>query len=102
MVIRGSIENALYALYAHHTPSMQQIWLDREKDEEAREKCRSSFSYGKALKALADEDASLKKTIDGIYQESIDCGAHPDVTGHLATSQVTHWGCDARGASLDS
>ena len=94
MLIRGCIENALYALYVHRTPSMQQIWLDREKDEDAKNTCRNSFTYRKALKALEDEDASLKKTIHDIYQDSIDCGAHPNVAGHLATSQVTDWGCN--------
>ena len=94
MLIRGCIENALYALYVQRKPSMQQIWFDREKGADGRSLCRNSFAFGKVSETLRNEDPVLWADVDALYNESIDCGAHPNVVGHLATSQVTDRGCN--------
>jgi len=94
MLVRGCIENSLYALHAQRDPSAQRAWLGRESSADARKQCRKTFTYRNVLESLATEDAQLKDVVDELYQESIDCGAHPNVIGHLATSQVTDWGCN--------
>ncbi len=94
MVIRGCLENAVYALHLQRNPDSQRVWLERKRNNNARKACRNLFTYGNTHKTLALEDTTLKDAVDALYQKCLDCGAHPNVDGHLGTSVVTPWGCN--------
>jgi hypothetical protein len=50
MVLRGTLECALYGLYVARKASVREIWLRRDEDEEAKKKVRQEFKVGNILK----------------------------------------------------
>lgn len=95
MVIRGCLENALYALYINDDPTIDEelpersvAWLNRGKDEESTKKCRQIFTYGAARDNLIKQDKTLGQEASLLYERTIDYGAHPNFYGHITTSDV--------------
>lgn len=79
MALRGAIESALYANAMVMKPELQDIWLNRGKDEESRKICRQEFQFGKVLKYLEDaQDKEFSQSVNDAYQNTIDFGAHPN------------------------
>jgi hypothetical protein len=77
--LRGSIESALYANAMMLKPSLQDIWLKRDRSQTARRRCRDVFSIAKMFRYLYD--AHERKFADGVremYNTTIDFGAHPN------------------------
>jgi len=95
MVIRGCLENALYALYINDDPTVDEefpersvAWLNRGKDEESTKKCRQIFTYGAVRDNLIKQDKTLSQEASLLYKRTIDYGAHPNFCGHITTSDV--------------
>ena len=109
MVLRGCLENALYAFYVHADPedsgtesgdprheSRALIWVKRGTSNEATKRCRNVFTAGKTKEALEARDERLAQWAGRLYDTSIDQGAHPNVDGHLVTSSTTDNGVSVR------
>lgn len=77
-VIRVCIEWAAYALHIFENPDAGKIWLERQKDESLKSKCRNKFTKGKINKTLKVYDKRLAEVYVYIYDLSIDFGAHPN------------------------
>ena len=99
MVIRGCLENALYALYIDNDPVKDEeppdrtvTWLNRGKDKESTKKCRNMFTYGTVRNNLIEQDEILGQEASLLYDRTIDYGAHPNFYGHITTSDVTKVG----------
>lgn len=81
VLLRSCIEYALYALHVEKNLPLAEVWLRRNDDDAARKACRQSFQHVKVIKTLADTDAQLHRAIDGLYERSIEFGAHPNEGG---------------------
>lgn len=99
MVVRGCLENALYALYINDDPTADEelpersvAWLNGGKDEASTKKCRNVFTYGAAKKNLFEKDKALGQEASTLYTRTIDYGAHPNFYGHVTASTVTKGG----------
>lgn len=84
MVLRGCLENSLYALHIYHHPETHITWLKRNDDKESEDSCRSEFSGKGILRTLKDVDQDLHTATDKLYNRVIDFGAHPNVFGMVS------------------
>ena len=96
MVIRGCLENALYALFIKDDPTFNEelperlsVWINRGKDKTSKISCRNMFTAGAVKKNLCDQDDILGKKVSNLYGRTIDFGAHPNFYGHVTTSSMS-------------
>lgn len=79
MTIRGSLESALYANAMVVNPKLQDVWLERDKDETKRRRCRNEFSPRNVFRYLEEtHEKSFSEGIREVYESTIDFGAHPN------------------------
>lgn len=93
MTLRGSIESVLYANATVVRPELQDVWLNRDRDEESRQLCRNEFTIGSMFRYLTQ--AHEKPFSDGLkeaYQSTIDFGAHPNSHSLLASTRIEEVG----------
>lgn len=81
MVLRGCLENALYALYLKRHPEDQKTWIRRHNDEKSKKKVQREFAIRKILNYLQSEHNSLYLRTNELYEKTIDLGAHPNPKG---------------------
>ncbi len=79
MLLRGCLENALYAHYVKNEDERKRTWLNRNTSPEAALACRKAFMNVKVESCLSDADSALGIKAKKLYDETIDSGAHPNV-----------------------
>lgn len=90
MVLRGCIENALYAWHISTDEKLKRIWLDRHESEEAAKAVKKQFAIGDMKRSLLNRDSELGTKVNLIYDETIDKGAHPNVKAFLSNAAQTN------------
>lgn len=78
MVLRGCLENSLYALHIYRTPGLSNIWFKRHENEDTLKKCKDCFKSINVFKTLETEDKKLHKITRDLYETTIDYGGHPN------------------------
>ena len=78
MVLRGCLENSLYALYISRKPETGEIWLKRQDDESSLKECKKCFLIGNIFETLDKENEKLGRSAKRLYDMTIDYGAHPN------------------------
>jgi hypothetical protein len=78
MVLRGSIENALYGLYFASHQSSAESWLQRNQSPEMKKKVKEEFKYSDLLQHLISLDPKVGEATSKLYERTIDYGAHPN------------------------
>jgi hypothetical protein len=89
MVMRGVLENALYANYIGQKPDAYEIWRKRGEGEVERKACVRAFSGKNLFDALGALHEGTRQAAGRLYERSIDLGAHPNEEGHFALMSVT-------------
>lgn len=79
MLLRGAIENAMYAFYVWKKPSAKDIWLGRDYSPAAKATAKGEFKVSKIYDAISSVDTALKDEVNFLYNQTIDSGAHPNV-----------------------
>jgi hypothetical protein len=85
MLLRGSIENAVYAFYFHKTPDSHERWLRRHDSDKTKRIVQGEFRIRALLRLLSKHDETLGSIADQLYERAIDFGGHPN---ERALSQV--------------
>lgn len=80
-VIRASLESCCYAFRINREPALAEIWINREKGEDQKKKCRKIFTsavsdVAKTLKSEGHE--SVSEMVTNSYETTISLGAHPN------------------------
>jgi hypothetical protein len=86
MVLRGCIENALYAWHVSTNEKLKRIWLDRHNDDASAKAVKKQFQIGEMKRNLSEKDSALGARVNTMYDESIDKGAHPNVMAFLSSA----------------
>jgi len=81
MVMRGSLEHALYAVFMSGDLPRQERWINRENSAEARRVVQVEFRPSVMLKHLARVNPGLAAQAQEHYNMTIDLGAHPNELG---------------------
>jgi hypothetical protein len=74
MVMRGCLENALYALYVHKDPGAFDRWMCRHDSDEAKKGIRKEFTIGRAMECLEKADPRNAGIVSQLYDKTIDAG----------------------------
>jgi hypothetical protein len=90
MALRGALESALYANAIALRPELEDVWLKRDRDEDARKACRSEFTIRKIIDSLAKaQTPEFAETVGDGYDSTIDFGAHPNSRSMLRSVAIT-------------
>lgn len=88
LVLRGGLEDAIYAYRLNANPATQPIWLDRDKDEASRDRVRQVFHIGPMIDDLVKADKNVGTPIKVLYERTIDYGAHPNEKSVFSNFQL--------------
>lgn len=79
MLLRGTIENAMYGFYVWKKPDKKEVWLARHDSPQAKTTAKNEFTVSNMYLAIAAVDNTLRDDVWKLYNETIDMGAHPNV-----------------------
>lgn len=89
MSLRGTLESMMYANAIVANPDLGDVWLHRDKDKAAREKCKDEFAIWKMFKFLKETlNPDFSEGIRDIYDSTIDFGAHPNSKSLLSSLRL--------------
>ncbi len=92
MVMRGCLENALYAFYLSKKPDKVELFLRRQDSDEWRKRMKKEFQPSAMFQLLSGEAPATGKVAQRLYDRTIDNGAHPNVNGLLAPTTLQEAG----------
>ena len=97
MVLRGCIENSLYAIHQHANPHAVKTWLNRDVDVEASKKVKNEFAIRSVRLSLEKIDKETARITQALYEQTITFGAHPNPYSILAQTRIEE---DARETKI--
>ena len=68
MLLRGCIENAVYAFYFHRIPDSHDRWLRRHDSDTAKKTVQDEFRIRALLRLLKKHDPRLGQIADELYE----------------------------------
>ncbi|MDB4912734.1 MAG: hypothetical protein JWM95_378 [Gemmatimonadetes bacterium] len=89
MVMRGCLEHALYGNYIDLNPASWEIWSQRRKSDEARKLCVKTFAGRNIFAAIRGRSSVVGEIAGGLYERTIDFGAHPNEMAVGTSMEVT-------------
>ncbi len=84
MVLRGSLECALYGLHTARKPLVRETWLRRDEGNITMQKVKQEFKISTVLQTLKSEDQELHKIAWDLYERAIGYGGHPNQPAFLS------------------
>jgi tetratricopeptide (TPR) repeat protein len=87
MVLRGCLENAMYAYLVFRRNQDKETWLNRAADPD---KVRDRFSVTNIWRIMEHHDSKLRERLQAFYDRTIDEGAHPNVNAMKRHSYHEH------------
>ena len=82
-LFRLMLEQGGYAILINRNSELAEVWLKRDADPA---RVRKEFTAGKIKEILAASDIKLRDLFQGLYESTIQFGAHPNemsVTGSI-------------------
>jgi hypothetical protein len=87
MLLRGLIENGLYAVHIKSDATRGRIWMDRHRTAEGERRVRSEFKFRRVLGTVQAINSDLGRIVHVLYDRCLDLGAHPNERGHFASAE---------------
>ena len=100
MVLRGSLENALYALHCQKSSDAFSIWCERDRDDDTKKKAKAEFTVRKVMDTLQSVSPGIQASAKQLYDATIDFGGQPNI-GALAQVFEIQASLDSRYYGLD-
>lgn len=100
-LLRLALENALYALHTSDE-EIAEVWVKRGLSPEDTRRVKQEFQIRKIRETLKKEHPGLAESVDHLYELAIDHGAHPNVDGHVTSSQFNDDGVSIDCLSPDT
>jgi hypothetical protein len=88
MILRGCIEATLYAHLLVSEPGLEEIWLNRAKSTDMRERAGKALSVRAAMRSLAQTNAGLQTRFSELYNLAVDFGGHPNLGAIAHTADI--------------
>jgi hypothetical protein len=88
-VARAALESACYAFLVSQDETRADIWLNRHRSTDDLKACRNVFVVDKAIKILQPFQPVMAEYVRGMYDASIDYGAHPNPLSVLSHIEAT-------------
>jgi len=78
MVLRGSLENAMYAFRVYTSPELVTVWVKRNESPSDLKRCKDKFSIKNIGESMATRYSKLSEDCAAVYDYLIEEGAHPN------------------------
>lgn len=88
MLLRGSLESALYGLHVDRNPAAGEVWLRRLDSSDAKQATRAEFSMARLWKTLTAVDQAKCARVQSAYEGTIEFGAHPNIGAFSSTLKL--------------
>ncbi len=92
MVLRGSLENALYGLYFSSHEESAKLWLQRNQSPDLKKQVKDELKISHLIKHLASIDPRVGETTTKLYERTIDHGAHPNQLALMSALRISETG----------
>ncbi len=96
-LLRGSLEAGLQGVFVAGAPERQQLWINRNNDDEARAQALREFDGENMLRRLREIDAATAAIYEKLHRRADDHSAHPNTFADIfrddepgAPVDVTH------------
>lgn len=86
VMLRNTLEYALYAFLIKNNSDLQELWLNRN---EKKHKMKKAFALAPIIKSIQDTDKKLYSAVDELYKRCIDTGAHPNPDAVLHNANIS-------------
>lgn len=83
-IARTALESACYGFLIGADNDKASIWVNRHRDKGSLKCCRQVFTVSNAVTALMLVNTEMAEYVQGLYDASIDFGAHPNQRSILA------------------
>ncbi|WIN08523.1 MULTISPECIES: hypothetical protein [Pseudomonas] len=83
-IARTALESACYGFLIGSDNDKASIWGNRHRDKDSLKRCRQMFTVSNAVSALKPVSTEMAEYVQGLYDASIDFGAHPNQRSILA------------------
>lgn len=90
LVLRGALENAMYALMVFFKPELKSVWLERTDGEFPGD--NTAFSVSKIWTMMELNCSYLLDRVRKAYKVTIEAGAHPNLNAFERTAFVVSAG----------
>jgi hypothetical protein len=96
-IARQALEYACYCYLMSKKPDLQDVWVSRHADKAALKASRKAFgsAMDNCCKMLSHKHSDLSDWLKGLYQSTIDFGAHPNVRSVFPHIDIedggSHW-----------
>lgn len=89
MTLRGSLESALYANAITTKPHLEDVWMQRDRDEASRDLCKRQFTISKMFAYLEEaQNETFAEVVREAYSLMIDFGAHPNRRSIIGSTEI--------------
>jgi hypothetical protein len=88
VMLRASLESALYGFRIARNPHLREIWLRRGEGRNERSQVKKEFSFRHLIDGLASEDQRESTAAEALYEQCIDFGAHPNEAGYMGNQKM--------------
>jgi hypothetical protein len=85
---RSALEFAGYALHIFRNPTLDEVWLNRNRNQSSTDAARHAFSHKKVLKSVVAADRQAGERFEALYQQAIDLGAHPNQLAVMGNMEI--------------
>lgn len=91
-LLRASIEAVVFGYLMSTDVEKIGVWTDRHASDEAKKKCRKTFTGPAGIAEISKKDLPLGQVLQYYYDHSIEVGAHPNAGAVLPHLDVTDAG----------
>jgi hypothetical protein len=91
---RSILETAMYAWVCGDSAEHAAAWEKRSSGGDDLQRAKDLFKWGDLRRRLESVDADTARSIQNLYEEAIEYGAHPNVDGVALSSEVKDLGSD--------
>lgn len=81
---RAALESACYALLVSEHEVNADVWLNRNRSVSDLKACRKLFTVENTIRILKPIQPEMAEYVRGLYEASIDYGAHPNPLGIMS------------------
>lgn len=88
VLLRSSLEYAMYGVHFHRKPELIEVWSKRGDGEAQRKAVRKAFKSTEMLDGISTLNNAVGSRCKRLYELTIDMGAHPNEMGFYGRLKI--------------
>lgn len=88
VLLRSSLEYAMYGVHFHRKPQLIEVWSKRGDGDAQRKAVRKAFKASEMLDGISALNNAVGARCKFLYERTIDMGAHPNEVGFYGRLEI--------------